>query len=212
MDARRRRLPRGVEPPERRCAVQVCGHAAHRVVRGGPHGNQVRGNVQVIGEACGINFRKALLEALGVEAGQVEVIELAPAAVHFHHQRARNHIARRELGGLVIARHEAIVLDVSEHAALAAQGFRKQKPRGVRHKERRGVELDELHIGKGRARAICHTHAIATSHGRVGGFAVNLTQPAGGEQDRARANLRERLSLLVEIADARDASGIGEEV
>ena len=41
---------------------------------------------------------------------------------------------------------------------------------------------------------------------------VSLSQPAGGEQDRARANLRERLSLLVEIADARDASGIGEEV
>ena len=212
VDARRRRFARSVEAFQRRCALQVRGYAPHRVVRRRPHRDQVQRDVNVKGKAGGIDFREAFHDVLGVEARQVEVIELAPATEDFHHHGAGNDVARGKLPRFVVARHEALELDVPQQAALAAQRLAEQKSRRALDVKRGGVELDKLHVGKIRARAIRHGHAVSAGNGRIRGFFVNLPEPAGGQQHRAGANLLEGLSCLVEIEDPSNSAGVGKQV
>ena len=71
---------------------------------------------------------------------------------------------------------------VDEPGALAAERFRKQEPRLPRDSQRRRVELHELEIRHGRARAIRHRHAVAGRHWRIRRIAEYVAGAAGREQ------------------------------
>ena len=89
---------------------------------------------------------------------------------------------------------------------LAAQGFREQKPRRAVHVQRRGMELDELDVADLSAGAPSHRDAVASSHFRIGGLAVNASQSTSGEQHRPSGNGREALAARIVYHRARYAA------
>ena len=68
------------------------------------------------------------------------------------------------------------------------------------------MELHELHVAELGPRAIGQGQSVAGGHGRVGGFAIDLAGPAGG-QDRLLGP-DERLAVLL-VPDDRAAAGAG---
>ena len=71
----------------------------------------------------------------------------APRRCHPSVDRARDDVARREVGERVHAGHERDAVVVAEDRALAAQRLREQRPRHRRVVQRRRVELHELEVG-----------------------------------------------------------------
>jgi hypothetical protein len=49
------------------------------------------------------------------------------------------------------------------------------------------MELDKLHIADFGPCSVGHGYAVAGGHAGVGGLAINLSDAAGREQDRARS-------------------------
>jgi hypothetical protein len=70
--------------------------------------------------------------------------------------------------------HEALAALVAQVRALAAQRLREQKARRALKRERRGMELIELHVGQLRAGFGGQSDAVAGGHGRVGGLRIHL--------------------------------------
>ena len=60
------------------------------------------------------------------------------------------------------------------------------------------VELHELHVGNGGARAVCHRHAVAGGDVRIGRVEVNLPAAAGGQHDDRRGKRFDLARFLVE--------------
>ena len=72
---------------------------------------------------------------------------------------------------------------VDDGGALAAQRLGEQRHRVVAHRQRRGVELDELEVGEPRAGARRHSEPVAGGLDRVGGARIDAAEAAGGEDD-----------------------------
>jgi len=91
----------------------------------------------------------------------------------------------------VILRHEALQLQITQIRTFTAQGLGEQEARSAFQKQRRRVELDELHIADFCAGAIGHSDAIAGGHSGVRSVAVNVAQASGGKQYRTGVNVVE---------------------
>jgi hypothetical protein len=91
--------------------------------------------------------------------------------------------------------HERRPVAPAEDGALAAHRLADQEGALARRVERRGVELDELHVRHLRPRPVRHRHPVARRDRRVGGVAVDLAAAARGQHHRARED-RHRLPRL----------------
>ena len=129
--------------------------------------------------------------------------------VHLRHNGARHHIARSQFLERVIALHEPIAIGVSQVCPFAAHGLRNQKPRRALEVQRRGVKLHELDIGDLRARPVGHRHAVAGSYGGIGGIQEHAPQPAGRQQDRARAD--RNVAHGLGVVERRAAHSLGQQ-
>ena len=101
---------------------------------------------------------------------------------------ARHHVAGRQLGALVEARHEAFAVGQQQPAAFAANRLGDQKAFGLGVVQTGGVELHEFHIRHPAAGAPRHGDAVAGGHVRVGGIQVHLGGAAGGQHHGTRQN------------------------
>ena len=102
--------------------------------------------------------------------------------------RARDDVARREVGERVDAGHERDAVAVAEHRALAAQCFREERSRHRRVVQRGRVELHELEVGARDAGAQRERDAVAGRQRRVGGDREALADAAGREHGVRRAH------------------------
>src|SRR5437660_8052100 len=96
----------GVEAGNGSASPKIGFDAAHHVMRGGANGGDVRGEVQAIFEAGGMNSREALLEKFLGLRGHVQIDVMAARAVHLADDGAGYDVARSEFLGFVIALHE----------------------------------------------------------------------------------------------------------
>ena len=100
---------------------------------------------------------------------------------------ARHDVARRQVGHLVVLRHEGVAAARAQDPALAAHGLADQEGLGLRVEEAGGVELHELHVGDRGARPVRHGHAVARRDVRIARVEVDLAGAARGEHRDARA-------------------------
>jgi hypothetical protein len=110
----------------------------------------------------------------------------------------------RQLGALIVARHEALAVGELQQAAFAAHRLRDEERLGVRVEEAGGVELDELHVRHGRARAPAHGDAIAGGDVGVGREEIHLAGAARGKHREARGEGANRARLAIEHVRAPD--------
>ncbi len=102
------RLAGGKQARQTGASIQISAHAAHGIVRGGPHRRGLRGNIDSVLQAGLINAREALADECGIAACKIQEHVRRPRAPQFRHDGARHHVARREFGQRVVARHEAL--------------------------------------------------------------------------------------------------------
>ena len=180
--------------------------AAHYEVRGGTDGSEVAGKIEAIAEARGVDAWETLFEELLGLGGHVEIDMLAVGFVHFADDGARDDIARSKLLSFVVALHEAFEMDIAEDATFAAECFAEEESRGAFDGESGGMELHEFHVGEHGASFVGDGHAITGGDIGIGGFTVELAEPAGGEENGASADFVERVIGFVEEANADDAA------
>src|SRR5439155_3698445 len=202
----------GVEAGERGASRKIGLHTAHGIVRRWTNGREVTREIQAVAETRGIDKREALLEKFFALRGHVQIDIRALRAVHFRDDGASHDIARSELLGFAVALHEAIEIYVAQDPAFAAQRFGKEKPWRAFDSERGGVKLDELHVGKKRARFVSDGHAVAGGDVGIGRLAIDLTQAAGGEKHAVSVNFVKRAVGFVEEAEADDSSPVEQEL
>ena len=171
-------------------------------MRGRRHGNEVATGIDAARETQGQNPRKAAREGRR-ELARVEVDALSGALLA--HDRARDHVAGRQLRHAVQLLHEALAVVVHERRALAAHRLRDQRERIFRRVERRGMELHELHVGERHARAMRDGVAVSGRDDGIRGVAIHLPASAGREHGDVRNDLRCRASHAGSHADARVA-------
>lgn len=88
-----------------------------------------------------------LLQGVGLGRGRVAAWRAGlPHA--FAGDGASYHIARSEFQQGMTALHEALASVVAQDRPLAAQGFGDEEARRAGQRERSGVKLVELHVGK----------------------------------------------------------------
>ena len=143
---------------------------------------------------------------LSIETGHVEIDKLTAGLVHLADDGARHNVARRKFSSLMVARHKAFQHNVAQLRALTPQRFRKQEARRSLDKQRGGMKLHKFHVADEGAGAVGHGHAVATGHGGIGGFLVDVPQPARGEQYGAGASASRRGSFLVQVSDSQDGA------
>ena len=105
---------------------------------------------------------KCPVDELGRHVADVEVDVVEAEALDLVVDRARDHVARGELGALVVVGHEAVAGDrVLELPALAAHRLGDQEVLDLEVVEAGRVELHHLHVGDAAARAPGHGDAVA---------------------------------------------------
>ena len=104
------------------------------------------------------------------------------ADFHLVDNGTRYHIARCKFSHGMVLRHEATHLEIAQVSALTPQGFGEEKAGSALQIQRRGMELNELHVADLGAGAKGHRHSVAGSDGGIGGVAIELTQAPGGQQ------------------------------
>ena len=175
-------------------------------MRGGAHGRGDFFEIDAVVQASLVNAREFFSQRAGVEVRHVQIHAGSSRGAAFLDDITRDDVARSELRQLVIAIHETLAGGVAEIGSFAAQGFAEQKSRGIFHKKRRGVELDEFDVGDFGAVAIGDRHAIAGGDIRIGGVLEDAPQTSGGEQHGAGANGDCRSRGIVMDQDAADGS------
>ena len=199
-------LSRGVETGKRSASPEIGFDSTHHVVSGGTDGRHVRGEIETVAEAGGIDARKALLQKLGGFGGHVEINVLGLRAVHFADDGASNDVARSQLLRFRVALHKAIEINVAKDAAFTAQSFRKEEAWRASNGESGGMKLHKLHIGEDGAGFVGDGHAVASSDLGIGGFTIDLAEAAGGEENCAGANFVKRAVVFVNEAESSDAT------
>ena len=209
-------LAGGVQPRDKDIAVialfghhltkPVGGDAAHVVVHSGAARDRLLGHVDTSEDGRRLrDTRQALVQHIRGQVIQVQVDPLAvgPAAAalaNLQRHGPRHDIARRQvLGSGGVALHEALAVLVPKDATLATAALRHETASAI---DPRGVELHELKVLEGQARARHHGVAVASAGvggcGREPGPAV-----AARRQDGVvRAEAVQRAILLTHGKDA----------
>ncbi len=208
VDARARHLPTRVQAGDRRAAPDVGEHAPDEVMAYGGDRDEVVGEIKaVLGEA-GAHGREARREHARVEMRRVEVDEVGVVATHLGDHAAHDDVARRELGALVVARHEAVAALVAQVGALAAQRLGDEEHRLLALEREPGrMELHELEVADGGAGPVGHGDAVAGGHRRVRRAAVHLAGAARRE-DRHHRHVEGELAVVGAERQGADAAAV----
>ena len=183
--ARGRALAHREQAGQGRAAGHVGQGAADGVVGRGGDGDGVAGQVEPVLGAEGRDGGEAGPHRLGVEVAQVEG-DLAAQRGGAAGDRARDDVARAQLGHGVLARHEPVPAGVAQHRPLAPHRLAHQRERAVAEGERGGVELHQLEVGQRRAGPGGQGRAVGRRPGGVGGARVEPAHAARGERHRPR--------------------------
>src|SRR5581483_947234 len=146
VEARHRDLARGPETRARGAAIAVGDDAAAGVVRRRDDRDRLARRVDPVLPAAREDRREALLEEVARAVRDVEQDGGEAVELHLGVDRARDDVAWRELGALVVALHERRAIRALQDAALAAHGLADQERLRLRVIEARRMELDELHV------------------------------------------------------------------
>ena len=171
-----------VEVPDRGLAVGVDLHPAAAVVRCGRHGNPVAGDVDADRKAFFVDVGEVTADGSGVFVRDVEVDEVRAPLGHFAVDGAGHHVARRQRFHRVVFVHELLAGRQAQDGSETPHGLRDEEVgflAGV--VERRGVELDELHVLGDGLGAVAHGDAVARGDDRVGGRGVDVAAAARGD-------------------------------
>ena len=149
-------------------------------------------------------LEEGLAERRGVQPHVVEAVLL-----HLEVDRARDDVARRQLGPRIVRRHEPPALGHArsgdrqlQQRALAAQRLGDEEAALLRVVQAGRVELDELHVADAAAGTPCHRDAVAGGGVGVAGVAVDLADAAGGQHHRGGGQRLDARSIDVERIDA----------
>ena len=82
----------------------------------------------------------------------------------------------------------ALPARVAQDAAFAAHRLADEERFRLGMEQAGRVELDELHVGDGHARAVGHGHAVAGGDVGIGGVEIDLAAAAGGEEHVLRGD------------------------
>ena len=186
VDAGRGGLAAHPEPRQARPAVQVRGDPAHVVVGGGRDRHRLAPRIDAVLAAQPEDSREPIRERGADRVAGVE--EDLPTGRTAPADGPGDHVPRRELRVRVLAEHEALARRVEEDRPFAAQGLGQQRQRiGALGGERRGMELDHLHVEQPGAGPGGHGEAVAGDLRRVGGAGEQPADAAGGKHHRRRA-------------------------
>ena len=141
---------------------------------------------------------------LRIEMRHVEIDVRMPRLLHLADDGQADHVAGRKLGAGIVVGHETMAVAIDQVRAFAAGGLADQAAAAAGDVQHRGVKLHELDVAQLGPRAIGQGQPVARGHGRVGGFAIDLPCPAGG-QDRLLGP-DERLAVLL-VPDDHAAAG-----
>ncbi len=176
MQARARAFADRVEPGDRRAAVQVGGHPAHHVVRGGRDRHELALGVDP-GTAQGADD---VGEQGGVDVAHIEADRGRARGVDPALDGAGDLVARGELVD------EALAGAVEQPGALAADRLGDEEPVGaVGGGHHGGVKLHHLQVGQPRAGLVGEQQPGADRAGRIGGARPQRGGAAGRQHDRS---------------------------
>ena len=164
--------------------------------------DQIARDVNVVHQAGVIDLRETPAHKIAVEMPHIEPDVRRCGSRHLEVYAATDNVARRKLGSLIITRHEAFAVDVEQVTAFAAQRFRDQKARRIRHIERRRVKLNELQISHHRAGAIRHRHAVTGRHVRVRRVQIELPRAACSQNHSSRIEGANQIGRRLDEGDA----------
>ena len=183
-------LARGEQPGQLGLAVHVGDDAAAAVVRPRDDRDGLTDGVDACGPARGGDGREPGLEA--VDAAGVEVDARIAGGLQPRVDRGRDDVARRQVAHRVNTGRYRIALPVKQYRTLTADGLGDQRPPAAglaRPREKHGrVELDELEIADRDPGPQRQRDSVAGGALGIGGRAVEVPEPAGGQDHRGRAD------------------------
>ena len=167
--------------------VEVGLDAAHHVVRGRADRNRIARQVEP-GGAAGLGDRAGSARAPSSRRGAASDRNTGrPVRASSRTMRARHAVARREVAGRLVARHERLAVGVDQPGAFAAQRLRQQEARlRPRPGSAVGWNCTNSRSATRAPAAQRHRDAVAGRHLGVGRLAEHLAGAAGREQRRAR--------------------------
>ena len=125
----------------------------------------------------------------GEPRAELARVEIDGAVALLAEDRARDDVARRELGEPMLPLHEAHAARVDEDRAFAAHRLGDERERILRRVERRRMELHELHVGERDAGAMRDREAVARRDDRIRRVAIDLAAAARREHGRVGDDL-----------------------
>ena len=123
---------------------------------------------------------------------------------------AGDDVARRELGALVVLRHEATAVGIQELRAFAPQRLRDEEDGDAREAQRGRVELHELHIHHFSAGPVGDGNTITGCNLGIRAHAMELAAAARGEDDRAALERLLRVRPRIQRADRNGPTALDE--
>ena len=135
-----------------------------------------------------------------------------PSALLLLEDRTGNDVARRELGIGMDGEHETLAEIVDEDRSLTPDGLGDKRHRVASDRERRRVELDELHVGQHRPGARGHCDTVSGRFNRIGRISIEPAHSARGEHDRGGREVYEITRRVLSGADTGDAILVDEEI
>ncbi len=197
----------GIKSGKRGAAAEIGANASHRIMRRRTDRHQVRGKIDVVLQAGGVNARESLLQAFAIQVGKVKIDDRLARRRNFQlvGNGAGDDIARSQLRHIVVLRHEAAEIRIAQISAFAAQRLGEQKARRVFQIKSCRMELNEFHVADFGARPKGHGNAIARSDPGVRGIGIDLAHAAGGQHDGCRPDLF-LFTVLVQQMNADDAA------
>ena len=205
MDSRAGHLAARVEPRNRSAPVQIGDDAAADVVRRGHHGNRIVEHVVPELENAARDVGKSPEQEALPQTREIQEHELVAAPLHLGVDGAGDHVPRGQLVQAVVAVHEGLPVRGQELCAFTAHRFRDEEGLGVRVEEARGMELDELEVRDGRARAERGRQPVPGRDVGIRRVEVRLSRTAGGEHGGARRERADRAAAPVEHVGSPDA-------
>ena len=112
---------------------------------------------------------------------QIEKHARLPRLFHLRDDRLAHHIARRELGPLVVIGHEPPARRIDQPRAFAAHGLGDQAAAAAGDVQHRRMKLHELHVAQFGPGAIGERMPVAGGDFRIRRLAIDLPRAAGAE-------------------------------
>ena len=126
----------------------IDGDPAHHVVRPGPHGNAVAGDIEIELRADRRDAGEPRQHPLRIEMRHVEIDVRMPRLLHLADDGKADHVAGGKLGAGIVVGHETMAVAIDQVRAFAAGGLADQAAAAAGDVQDRGVELHELDVAQ----------------------------------------------------------------